>query len=230
MGRWESGVVRDERTSVFAMNPFVNVHHHGPSSGSVSIQNFDYWEDLEFPKGFFSAGIHPWFPPTEEQWDAIQKAWEDPRCLALGECGLDRLRGVKLEEQKKWFELQLESCELPVLIHAVKVDAELWEVFQAFPSKKWVIHGAMGKWERWKKFVSEGVCFSFGKGLLSDAATQETFRNIPMEQLFLETDAADPNLLESIYRQAAAIKQKEMDVVKQEIWSNFATTFEKYGT
>jgi TatD DNase family protein len=126
--------------------------------------------------------------------------------------------------------VQLQSQDLPVLIHAVKVDAELWEVFQAFPSKKWVIHGAMGKWERWKKFVSEGVCFSFGKGLLNDAATQETFRNIPMEQLFLETDAADPNLLESIYRQAAAIKQKEMDVVKQEIWSNFATTFEKYGT
>ena len=230
MGRWESGVVRDERTSVFAMNSFVNIHHHGPSSGSVSIQNFDYWEDLELPKGFFSAGIHPWFPPTEEQWVAIQKAWDDPRCLALGECGLDRLRGDKLEEQKKWFELQLQSQDLPVLIHAVKVDAELWEVFQAFPSKKWVIHGAMGKWERWKKFVSEGVCFSFGKGLLNDAATQETFRNIPMEQLFLETDAADPNLLESIYRQAAAIKQKEMDVVKQEIWSNFATTFEKYGT
>jgi TatD DNase family protein len=212
------------------MNSFVNIHHHGPSSGSVSIQNFDYWEDLELPKGFFSAGIHPWFPPTEEQWVAIQKAWDDPRCLALGECGLDRLRGDKLEEQKKWFELQLQSQDLPVLIHAVKVDAELWEVFQAFPSKKWVIHGAMGKWERWKKFVSEGVCFSFGKGLLNDAATQETFRNIPMEQLFLETDAADPNLLESIYRQAAAIKQKEMDVVKQEIWSNFATTFEKYGT
>lgn len=230
MGRWESGVVRDERTSVFAMNSFVNIHHHGPSSGSVSIQNFDYWEDLELPKGFFSAGIHPWFPPTEEQWDAIQKAWEDPRCLALGECGLDQLRGDKLEEQKKWFELQLESCELPVLIHAVKVDAELWEVFQAFPSKKWVIHGAVGKWERWKKWTDHGVCFSFGKGLLSDPATQETFRNIPMKQLFLETDAADLNLLESIYRQAAAIKQKEMDVVKQEIWSNFATTFEKYGT
>jgi len=230
MGRWECGVVRDERTSVFAMNPFVNIHHHGPSSGSVSIQNFDYWEDLELPKGFFSAGIHPWFPPTEEQWAAIQKAWEDPRCLALGECGLDRLRGPNMSKQQMELLKQLESCELPVLIHAVKVDAELWEVFQAFPSKKWVIHGAMGKWERWKKWTDHGVCFSFGKGLLSDAATQETFRNIPMEQLFLETDAADLNLLESIYRQAAAIKQKEMDVVKQEIWSNFATTFEKYGT
>jgi hypothetical protein len=51
-----------------------------------------------------------------------------------------------------------------------------------------------------------------------------------MEQLFLETDAAAIHLLETIYVQAAAIKQKEMDVVKQEIWSNFATTFEKYGT
>jgi Tat protein secretion system quality control protein TatD with DNase activity len=116
------------------------------------------------------------------------------------------------------------------LIHAVKVDAELWEVFQAFPSKKWVIHGAMGKWEKWKKWMDHGVCFSFGKGLLNDAATQETFRKTPMEQLFLETDAAAIPLLESIYVQAAAIKQKEMDVVKQEIWSNFATTFEKYGT
>lgn len=212
------------------MSPFVNVHHHGAIDGGTSIQNFDYWEDLELPKGFFSAGIHPWYLPTEEQWAVIQKAWEDPRCLALGECGMDRLRGATLEEQKKWFNRQLQSQDLPVLIHAVKVDAEILEFIQAFPAKKWVIHGAMGKWERWKKFVSEGVAFSFGKALLSDASTQETFRNIPMEQLFLETDAADLNLLESIYRQAAAIKQKEMDVVKQEIWSNFATTFEKYGT
>ncbi len=230
MGRWKSGIVRIERTSVFAMNSFVNVHHHGPSSGSVSIQNFDYWEDVELPNGFFSSGIHPWYPPTEEQWAAIQKAWEDPRCLALGECGLDRLRGPNMVEQQKILLRQLESCALPVLVHAVKADAEMWEMIQAFPAKKWVIHGAMGKWERWKKWMDHGVCFSFGKGLLNDAATQETFRKTPMEQLFLETDAAAIPLLESIYVQAAAIKQKEMDVVKQEIWSNFATTFEKYGT
>ena len=212
------------------MNPFVNVHHHGPSSGSISIRNFDYWEDVELPNGFFSAGIHPWYPPTEEQWAAIQKAWENPRCLALGECGLDRLRGPNMVEQQKILLKQLESCALPVLVHAVKADAEMWEMIQAFPAKKWVIHGAMGKWERWKKWMDQGVCFSFGKGLLNDETTQETFRNTPMEQLFLETDAAAIPLLESIYVQAAAIKQKEMDVVKQEIWSNFATTFEKYGT
>lgn len=212
------------------MIPLVNLHHHGGIDGVTSIQNFDYWQDLELPIGFFSAGIHPWYLPTEAQWAAIQKAWLDPRCLALGECGLDRLRGPRLEEQKKWLELQLESNDLPVLVHAVKVDVELLEFIRAFPSKKWVIHGVMGKWDRWKKWVNKGVAFSFGKGLLIDEATQETFRNMPMEQLFLETDAADPNLLEPIYRQAATIKQKELDVVKQEIWSNFVGTFEKYGT
>jgi len=212
------------------MSDWVNLHHHGKAEGVFSVQNFDYWETDEIPNGYFSAGIHPWYPPTELQWKMIQEAWNHPRCLALGECGLDRLRGPNLEEQKKWFQVQLEKNHLPVLLHAVKADAEMWEMIQTFPAKKWVIHGAMGKWERWKKWIDHSVCFSFGKGLLSDAATQETFRNTPMEQLFLETDAAAPDLLFDLYFKAAELQQKDLNVVKQEIWSNFARIFEKYGT
>lgn len=208
----------------------INLHQHGHSKEGISIQNFDYWETTEVPEGFFSAGIHPWFTPTKSQWQAIQMAWLHPRCLALGECGLDRLRGPSLEEQQKWLAMQLELTHLPVVVHAVRVDSELLEVIRQFASKKWVIHGVMGKWERWKKLADAGVHFSFGKGLLTDESTRETFQNCPKSQIFLETDAAAPEMIHDLYALAAELQQKELTSVKQEIWSNFVATFDRYGT
>ena len=230
MGRWNGGYLRIERASIFAMIYPINLHQHGQSREGISIQNFDYWETTEIPEGFFSAGIHPWFTPTESQWQAIQQAWNNPRCLALGECGLDRLRGPSIEEQQKWLCFQLERTDLPVIVHAVRVDSDLLKVIRQYASKKWVIHGVIGKWERWKKFADAGVHLSFGKGLLTDGSTRETFRNCPKSQIFLETDAAAPEIIHHLYALAAELQQKEMNVLKREIWSNFVATFDRYGT
>ena len=64
--------------------------------------------------GLYSAGIHPWW--TEEDdvealFVGLTQLLEHPQVVALGECGLDRLRGGSMELQEAVFCQQVTLSE-----------------------------------------------------------------------------------------------------------------------
>jgi TatD DNase family protein len=105
---------------------FFNIHtHHFQNQGFEIINK----EDNPFTDGLFSYGIHPW---NAAKWLELEKDFfaetNHENCLAIGEIGLDKLKGPSIQEQIDVFKAQIaisEQHQLPVIIHCVKAWNEL---------------------------------------------------------------------------------------------------------
>lgn len=80
----------------------------------------------------FSCGIHPWYSEdSETQMAYLTEITSNPRIVAIGETGLDKLKGPSFEVQTPVFKKHIELSEKlgkPVIIHCVKAWEELLKV------------------------------------------------------------------------------------------------------
>ncbi|WP_373000992.1 TatD family hydrolase [Marinobacter sp.] len=148
----------------------------------------------------YCLGVHPWFVDehSDEDLAELRRLLESKpdRCVAIGECGLDRLRG-NLDQQWPWFEAQVDlACELgmPLVIHSVKTHDEVHSLLNR---RQWhgraLIHGFSGSFQQARKLVDLG-CFIGVGGVVTHARankTRDAIARLPLEALVLETDAPD---------------------------------------
>ena len=112
----------------------LDIHtHHQPSVPDTAIVSVSPADFCPQPGHWYSTGIHPW-QAGDPQWQADD--WEQllvqllrhPQVLAVGEAGLDRQAQAPLPLQTDLFRRQAllaETVGKPLIIHAVKVQAEL---------------------------------------------------------------------------------------------------------
>lgn len=149
---------------------------------------------------FYCLGIHPWFVEehSEEDLTQLRRLLEGrpDRCVAIGECGLDRIRG-SLEAQLPWFEAQValaDELNLPLVIHSVKTHDEVHGVLNR---RQWqgraLIHGFSGSFQQAAKLVDLGCFIGVGGVITHPRArkTRDAVAKLPLEALVLETDAPD---------------------------------------
>ena len=151
---------------------------------------------------FFSCGIHPWDSENSEtQMARLLEIAGDSCIVAIGEAGLDKMRGALLDSQLSVFKKQIELSEnlkKPLVIHCVKAWNELINVrHEIKPTQPWIIHGYRGKPELTKQLVSEGFLFSAGSKI-----NEQSVSLIPLTSLFCETDESEMDIRE-IYEQTA---------------------------
>ena len=95
-----------------------------PSSTLYSVS-----EPVMPPDGvFFSAGVHPMFAASAEIPPAFRDLFCSERCLAIGECGLDRRAPLALEKQQELFLRHADAAEelgKPLMIHSVRTRQEM---------------------------------------------------------------------------------------------------------
>ena len=158
-----------------------------PESEILSVDVHSY-SSIE-KNAFLSVGIHPWYltdDDAENQLELLRKAIENKQVLAIGECGLDKLKGPSMELQKVVFKEQMAMAEehgLPLVIHCVKASNELVQLKrQTHPDQPWIIHGFRGKEALAKEFIQHGFYLSFGA-----CYQEEALRSVPVERLFIET-------------------------------------------
>ena len=137
---------------------------------------------------FFSVGIHPcYIYNVEEQLAELERLAADPRVVAIGECGLDKLATTPLKDQQlllKRLAAFPEKLRSFFIIHCVKAWAELIEVRKEVkPSVPWVIHGFRGNGELAKQLLKQGFYLSFGEYFHPEAV-----RAAWPDRLFAETD------------------------------------------
>lgn len=171
---------------------FADIHSHKLESADNKIINLN--ADDEVPsEGYYSIGLHPW---ATENIDAgqvdhyineiKQKAVAD-NVIAIGECGLDKLRGGKEEIQKYAFELQIEISELlhkPLIIHCVRAFDQILQLYKIRrPNQLWIVHGFRGNPELAKQLLSKGIALSYGEHF-----NCESLRLTPKSLMFSETD------------------------------------------
>lgn len=149
---------------------------------------------------WYCLGIHPWYVDEhdDESLEALESrlGQSDPGCVALGECGLDRLHG-DLERQLPWFEAQVDiaaALDMPLIIHSVRTHDEVAAVLRRKrPDIPVLVHGFSGSYEQGRALVDLGCFLGIGGVITHDRArkTRSAVSRLPVDHLVLETDAPD---------------------------------------
>ena len=109
-----------------------DIHTHHPGTPG-SILNVRLGTGSIPGTGLYSLGLHPWdvSPGTLLLLDQLDEMCRDPRLIAIGEAGLDRLCPVPPALQAEAFTRQAaiaDRCRKPLIIHNVRCTAELMEL------------------------------------------------------------------------------------------------------
>lgn len=172
----------------------------------------------------FSCGIHPWYSEdSENQLNYLKEIAFSPRIVAIGETGIDKLKGPDMEVQIAVFLQHIEISERlqkPLIIHCVKAWEELIKIYrETRPTQAWIIHGFRSNPAITQRLIDEGFMFSVG-----DKVNVESLPLIPLDRLFCETDEDEMDIRQ-VYQQIAQVIDMEMDELADKISENVHRTF-----
>ena len=226
--------------------PFINIHTHQLKSkekNNIVVLNqtirdevFNTVSDAENYFTYRTFGLHPWYTDEKNYSDGLEKLETllfDNKIIAIGECGLDKLRGPDLDFQKKVFEAQLhlaEKYQRPVIIHCVRAFNEVIENKKKVnPSVPLIVHGFNNNINILKQLLAAGFYISLGAAVLKDdekskTAWLEKIKIIPIDKLFLETDDSDFSI-EDIYVRTAEFLEISLKDLQTQIEKNFEKVF-----
>ena len=120
-----------------------------------------------------SLQFHPWdLPPHYEglPQEFIEAAKSD-KIYAIGEIGLDRLKGPVLTVQKAYFiDLLKLADELhkPVILHVVRYADEVLHLLDDFPALPKIWHGFRGKKELLARLLKANIFISLHRSMLDN--------------------------------------------------------------
>jgi len=184
-----------------------------------------------FLEKYFSVGIHPWDADLEISFSEFEGMIQNQNCLAIGECGLDKLKGPDLEIQKTIFISQLDLAvkyQLPVIIHCVKAFDELIEICKPYYSKvSLIIHGFNKSSQLAKQLIDKGVYISWHYSVFDK--TEYDFSLFSLNNIFLETDNYENISIVDVYKNAALRFHHSENDLKEKIYTNFTALFNLYG-
>ncbi|WP_446811934.1 TatD family hydrolase [Methylomonas sp. 2BW1-5-20] len=215
---------------------YIDIHCHQTRANqtleiiSIGTQDIDL---VAAQKGFYSLGLHPWYLDREDTQTALMKisaASQDPKLLAIGECGLDKAIAAPLPLQTAAFTSQIDLAKQlgkPLIIHCVRAFNELIQIKKSTPNAEtpWIIHGFNGNPTLAGQLIGHGFYLSFGAALLHPRShAAEALRGTPIDRLFLETDAAKVSI-DAIYATAAKMLGLDIATLRQQSLSNFKRVF-----
>ncbi len=147
----------------------MNVHtHNRPSDPAEQYILNCYPGTVPADVELCSVGLHPWY--VDESWlqqiDILRSDVQLPNVVAVGECGLDSVKGPAVHLQLAAFEAQIQVAEefhLPLIIHCVRVFDQLLMLHKKYnPQQLWIVHGFRGKPRLAQQLISRGIRLSFG--------------------------------------------------------------------
>ena len=214
------------------MTKFINLHTHTFSNLSdvIEVVNQYPWEfDASIPS--YSIGIHPWYIDEnrlETDLETIKQKLQLDKCLALGECGLDKRIEIPLNLQISVFKKQLEivkQTNKPVVLHCVAAYDEMIAIKKEMKIENpMIIHGFSKNEQVAQTLLKNGFYLSFGKYLLRNPDLEKVFTFAPENQILLETDTIEESIYQ-VYEKAAAIKGISVEEMKTIVFTNFSTIF-----
>ena len=146
----------------------------------------------------FTAGVHPHHardcgPETIPQ---LRELARHPRCVAIGECGLDFNRNYSPHpDQEKWFVAQAElGLELgkPLFLHSRDAHPSFSEILRSLKIEKAVAHCFTGEREELKAYLDLGLYIGITGWICDERRGRhlvKLVRDIPRDRLLLETDS-----------------------------------------
>lgn len=190
---------------------------------------------VQYPQIFFAAGVHPYH--IDEYDEALLEAYlQDPKCVAVGECGLDYYRlpeeaaekAAVIARQKEVFAAQIDlACryEKPLIVHIREASRDAGEILLRHASR---LHGGVlhcyNADDQLLALAGHGFYYGIGGVLTFKNARKlvAVLPKIPKEKLLIETDA--PYLTPHPHRgqrnepaYTALVAQKMADLLEMEV-------------
>lgn len=212
---------------------FYDVHTHKSLSDEnvLQIEN-KYPNSVDFSSPF-SIGIHPWFIDIntyKKELLIVEDKLQHANCYAIGECGLDKLKGVAIELQKEVFLKQVELSEKykkPLIIHCVKAFQEIIAIKKELqPKQFWMLHGFNKNIQLAKSLIDHNFMLSFGELVLKNKKIEETLGLINLSSILIETDDSNVDV-KDIYQKIAGIRNLKVAILQNQIKQNFKRIFTK---
>lgn len=169
------------------------------------------------PQIFATAGIHPQEARrvTPQALEKLIRLASDPRCLAIGEIGLDyyHVENPEIAAQKSAFIAQMTiaaTVRKPIVIHCRTSElatpaakqrfglADAWDDLLALIAEHWtptglpgIMHCFSGNRQQAERSLAAGFYISFAGNVTYPRSTliQEVARNVPADRILVETDA-----------------------------------------
>ncbi|MFA5501833.1 MAG: TatD family hydrolase [Sulfurovaceae bacterium] len=163
-------------------------------SKAVSIsENFD--------EVYFAVGVHPYDAINYDR-ALLEKYIVHPKCVAVGECGLDYYRLPAEDEeiiaqktlQKEVFLDQIDLAKKygkPLIVHIRDASHDCLEILQAYAGKKGGVLHCYNADHELLKLAKYNFYFGIGGVLTFQNARKlvEVYPKIPLDKLLIETDA-----------------------------------------
>lgn len=216
---------------------YINFHTHYPPADTkpeIAIVSCVAPEPLQqCPPGIWlSYGIHPWYILHSNMTNLIEKVKtlaHNQQVIAIGEAGLDKLRGPAMDIQRQIFCQQIdisETTQKPLIIHSVKANNEILSLRKKRkPLQPWIIHGFNGPPQEMEQLIKEDFYLSFGPRIFySDSKAANSLKAIPSDRFFLETDHTNKSI-SALYLRAAEIRGISTQELEEIIENNFRRLF-----
>ena len=173
------------------------------------------------PARWYAVGYHPWHGIdllTDADYDLLEQCAAHPQVLAIGETGMDTLRGATLDEQGAALARHLQLARrmgLPVIVHNVRATQHILSIRHkaGLDDVVLAIHGMRGNEHVARTLLDAGCYLSFG-ARFNPAALLAT----PHDRLLIETDEAPATIHEVAASVAACLHLTAAEVL------NIATT------
>ncbi|MGQ9725460.1 MAG: TatD family hydrolase, partial [Tepidimonas sp.] len=180
---------------------------------AVQARDFAVVQALAHEMGdVYALGIHPLYVPQSTEDDlvrleqALAKAHDDPRLVAVGEIGLDFFvpelcTDALRERQQRFYRAQLRLAQrygLPVILHVRRSADALLAGLRAQadagrPVCGGIAHAFNGSHQQAQAFLARGVRLGFGGAVTFDTARRlrKLVATLPLQAIVVETDAPD---------------------------------------
>lgn len=218
-------------------SPYLDIHTHRKiiDDSTVAVGSMSV-EDILMQNHsvtFSTAGIHPWWLEdySPEEIDNLKSKiaimLEQNKLWGLGETGIDRAVPEFLELQQElfdWHILLSEKYRLPLIIHNVRAGSDILEKLKKVkPLSPWIFHDFRGSEELALSILRlhPKSYFSFGISIDNSEKTRQTLAQMPVENVFLETDAQKHLNIHDIYLRASEIMGMDIEFLKSQLWLNF---------
>lgn len=151
----------------------------------------------KFDNMYFAAGIHPenLSDYTEGSLLKIEKLAMHPKCVAIGEIGLDYYWDTSQKDlQKKVFSAQCELAvrlDKPVIVHDRDAHADSFETVCSVHGLRGVFHCYSGSAEMARELLKCGWFLGFDGPITYKNArkTLEVLETCPLDRILIETDS-----------------------------------------
>lgn len=207
-------------------------HTHTPRENAIasgSPRKVEQWIAENAP-GAFSVGVHPWDTSiimadesvaatnALELDVAMQGVWDvarNPRVVAIGEAGIDALRGASIEVQREVMRKHVEISEMlckPLVLHIVKGVEVVMALRRELGARQpWIWHGFRGKREQAAQWLAFDPNFyiSLGENFNVLAA-----RILPFDRTLFETDDSTLSISDIAARYASVRELPPAEALK----------------